>query len=76
MGRPWQSLGPSLKNEPNYSLVEMVETYTMDYTVNINCSIPCFALREKNSEALRMLTSKDVHEKDQQKVNLDRTTEC
>lgn len=69
-----QSLAPFWQNESSHSLVEMVETYAMHHTTNKNCSIPYFAFGEDIPSSKR-LTSVDVHETDQEKVNLEGTTE-
>lgn len=63
------------QNEPNDLRVEKEETSTMDQSAKINRSI-CFAFREEAWKTLtKKLTSKDVHEKDQNKATLDWTTE-
>lgn len=57
-----QSLEPSFQNEPNHSLAETAETHTMDHTANMNCSVPCVALREETSEVYQEADIKNVHE--------------
>lgn len=54
-----QSLEPSFQDKPNRSLAEKAEAHT----ININCSIPWVALREKMSEVRQEADIKDNHEK-------------